>query len=122
MQREQLSQRIDNRMDLAALASLGSVISGAHTRLGRRLRRTAVQYHGAGLRLARAYARSSARRSCTMASKQPARSQRCISALLCLVIFFGRARKYFRSFNDSALPYDQRNRLRSTIARDRFNP
>jgi hypothetical protein len=45
MQRQQMAQRIDRRMNLRSLAPLGSVVAGPRSRLRRRSQRTAVDTH-----------------------------------------------------------------------------
>src|ERR1700722_196185 len=47
-----MTQRIDRRMYLRALASLGAIVSGPRSRLRRRLQRAAIDDHRRRLRLA----------------------------------------------------------------------
>src|ERR1700722_5130687 len=49
MQSQQMTERIDSRMHLRSLATLGSVITGATARGRRRLQGATIQDHGGGL-------------------------------------------------------------------------
>ena len=47
-----MTQRIDSRMHLRSLAALGSIVTAAGSRLGRRLQRAAIKDHGRRLAVA----------------------------------------------------------------------
>jgi hypothetical protein len=76
VQRQQMAQRVDGRVDLAAPLALGSVVARSSPTLGveRSVRLSSTAAVGSGARPASR--RSTTRRSCTIASKTSAVSQR----------------------------------------------
>ncbi len=77
-QSQQMPQRIDRDVNLAAVAFLVTVISGALSAFGYRGQSAAVQNSGAGAGSRSFRTRNAKRRSCTSASNTPALIQRCV--------------------------------------------
>jgi len=75
---EEMTQRIDCRVDLAALAPFVPFIARVSATLGRALQGAAVEDRGRRVVRSPSLHRRIARRSCTMASKHPWAIQRCV--------------------------------------------
>jgi hypothetical protein len=78
VQGKQMAQRIDRRMYLRPLASLGAIVSGPRSRLRRRLQRAAIDDHRRRLRLAPCELAQQRTHILHQDLEDPARIQRCV--------------------------------------------